>query len=39
MGIIAHPDRCTESEYCSYARAKIYTEDGYVIWINFDYTT
>lgn len=39
FAIAPHPEKCTESEYCSSVAAFIFTTDGYVIDIYFDYNT
>ncbi|MFY7991950.1 MAG: hypothetical protein ACOVP4_01550 [Bacteriovoracaceae bacterium] len=39
FGIAPHPEKCTESEYCSSVSATIFTNDGYIISIYFDYNT
>lgn len=39
VGIIPHPGNCEDSEYCSFARIRIFTKDGYVIDIDIDHTT
>lgn len=39
MAIAPHPDRCTESEYCSYVRVRLYLTDGYLLSFDIDYNT
>ncbi len=39
FAIAPHPENCKESEYCSSVSAAIYTTDGYIITISFDYNT
>ena len=39
FAIAPHPEKCTQSEDCSAVYAVIYTVDGYLIRIYFDYNT
>ncbi len=39
MAIAPHPERCTESEYCSYVRVRLYLTDGYLLTFDIDYNT